>query len=292
MTSPGHPFATIALIGRYASPGIADPVARLAAFLAARGHRVILDAETAEFTPLPGYPTASTADIGAHATLAIVVGGDGTMLSIARQLAPFDIPLIGVNQGRLGFLTDIALSDMEPALSAMLDGAYVEETRTLLDTKLLRGDGQCERSLALNDVVVNKSAISRLVEFDLYIDGNFVFQYKADGVIIATPTGSTAYSLAAGGPVLMPSVDAFVVTPVCPHSLTHRPLVVMETSQIELRVETGEEQAFLSIDGQIGLPVQQGDRVLCQRAGHKVKLMRIRRTFFDVLRNKLKWGQR
>jgi NAD+ kinase len=130
------------------------------------------------------------------------------------------------------------------------------------------------------------------VEFDLYIDGNFVFQYKADGVIIATPTGSTAYSLAAGGPVLMPSVDAFVVTPVCPHSLTHRPLVVTETSQIELRVETGEEQAFLSIDGQIGLPVQQGDHVFCERASHKVKLMRIRRTFFDVLRNKLKWGQR
>jgi len=156
MTSAGHHFATIALIGRYASPGIADPLGRLAAFLTARGHRVILDAETAEFTPLPGYATASTADMGANAGLAIVIGGDGTMLSIARQLAPFDIPLIGVNQGRLGFLTDIALSDMEPALSAMLDGEYVEETRTLLDTKLMRGNGQCERSLALNDVVVNR----------------------------------------------------------------------------------------------------------------------------------------
>jgi NAD+ kinase len=145
----------------------------------------------------------------------------------------------------------------------------------------------------LNDAVVNKSAISRLIDFDLLIDGAFVFNYKADGVIIATPTGSTAYSLAAGGPILMPSVESFVVTPVCPHSLTHRPLVVTDKAQIELRVETGdEEDAFLSIDGQVGLPVKRGDRLICARASHTVKLLRMRRTFFEALRAKLKWGQR
>src|ERR1700688_949237 len=164
MTSPGHPFATIALIGRYASPGIADPLSRLAAFLAARGHRVILDAETAEFTPVPGYPSASMSEIGAGAALAVVVGGDGTMLSIARQLAPYGVPLIGVNQGRLGFLTDIALSDMETTLAAMLDGAYVEETRTLLDAALTRVAGGGERTLALNDVVVNRGALGGLID--------------------------------------------------------------------------------------------------------------------------------
>ena len=156
-----------------------------------------------------------------------------------------------------------------PRLESVDRGECPVELRSVLDCRLIRG-GECiSRHFALNDVVVNKSAISRLVEFDLYIDGNFVFLYKADGVIIATPTGSTAYSLAAGGPVLMPSVDAFVVTPVCPHSLTHRPLVVTQNSQIELKVETGEEQAFLSIDGQVGVPVQQGDQVICQRAEHQ-----------------------
>ena len=211
-----------------------------------------------------------------------------------RRRAPWrneGVPILAVNLGSLGFLTEIPLNELYVALEAVDQGQCPVELRSVLDCRLVRNGKRISQNFALNDVVVNKSAISRLVEFDLYIDGNFVFQYKADGVIIATPTGSTAYSLAAGGPVLMPSVEAFAVTPVCPHSLTHRPLVVTETSQIELRIETGEEQAFLSIDGQIGLPVQQGDRVLCQRAGHKVKIMRIRRTFFEVLRNKLKWGQ-
>jgi len=154
-------------------------------------------------------------------------------------------------------------------------------------------DEEClTQHFALNDVVVAKSAISRLVEFDLIVDGHLVFGYRADGVIVSTPTGSTAYSLAAGGPIMTPSVEAFVVTPVCPHSLTHRPLVVSDHAKIELLAETGGEEAFLSVDGQVGLPLLHGDRVICEKASHKVKLIRLRRTFFDVLRNKLKWGQR
>src|SRR5262252_5566162 len=224
-----------------------------------RSYTIYMDEETARYTN--GEHVVPRDVIGSkHPDFALVLGGDGTLL--------YD------------------------ALEAVDQKCCPAELRSVVECRLLRG-GECiSHHFALNDVVVNKSAISRLVEFDLYIDGNFVFQYKADGVIIATPTGSTAYSLAAGGPVLMPSVDAFVVTPVCPHSLTHRPLVVTQNSQIELRIETGEEQAFLSIDGQVGLPVQQDDQVLCQRAAHKVKLMRLRRTFFEVLSNKLKWGQR
>ena len=256
-----------------------------------RDYQLYMDEETARYTNCE--QVISRLEIGKkHPDFALVLGGDGTLLSAARSVAHEGVPILAVNLGSLGFLTEVPLNELYVALEAIDQGQCPVEERSVLDCRLVRNAQCISQNFALNDVVVNKSAISRLVEFDLYIDGNFVFQYKADGVIIATPTGSTAYSLAAGGPVLMPSVDAFVVTPVCPHSLTHRPLVVTETSQIELRVETGEEQAFLSIDGQIGLPVQQGDRVFCQRAGHKVKLMRLRRTFFDVLRNKLKWGQR
>ena len=256
-----------------------------------RSYTIYMDEETARYTN--GEKVVRRQEIGAlHPEFVLVLGGDGTLLSAARAVASEGVPILAVNLGSLGFLTEIPLGELYVALEAVDQGQCPVELRSVLDCRLVRG-GECiSHHFALNDVVVNKSAISRLVEFDLFIDGNIVFQYKADGVIIATPTGSTAYSLAAGGPVLMPSVDAFVVTPVCPHSLTHRPLVVTERSQIELRIETGEEQAFLSIDGQIGVPVQQGDRVICQRAEHKVKLLRVRRTFFEVLRTKLKWGQR
>jgi NAD+ kinase len=256
-----------------------------------RSYTIYMDEETARYTN--GEHVVPRDVIGSkHPDFALVLGGDGTLLSAARAVAHESVPILAVNLGSLGFLTEIPLSELYDALEAVDQKCCPAELRSVVECRLLRG-GECiSHHFALNDVVVNKSAISRLVEFDLYIDGNFVFQYKADGVIIATPTGSTAYSLAAGGPVLMPSVDAFVVTPVCPHSLTHRPLVVTQNSQIELRIETGEEQAFLSIDGQVGLPVQQDDQVLCQRAAHKVKLMRLRRTFFEVLSNKLKWGQR
>jgi NAD+ kinase len=256
-----------------------------------RQYTIYIDEETARYTN--GETVLPRPAIGGkHPDFVLVLGGDGTLLSAARAVAHEDVPILAVNLGSLGFLTEIPLNELYEALEVVDGGQCPVELRSVLDCRLIRG-GECiSRNFALNDVVVNKSAISRLVEFDLFIDGNSVFQYKADGVIIATPTGSTAYSLAAGGPVLMPSVDAFVVTPVCPHSLTHRPLVVTEKSLIELRIETGEEQAFLSIDGQVGVPVQQGDQVLCQRASHKVKLLRVRRTFFEVLRTKLKWGQR
>ena len=280
-----------AIISKPSKPELASILPELLAWLRKRGYTLYLDQETAQYTN--GEEIVARTALGAkHPDFALVLGGDGTLLSAARALAHEDVPILGVNLGSLGFLTEVPLTEMYSTLEAVDGGHCPVEERSVLDCSLVRGNETLAQHFALNDVVVNKSAISRLVDFDLLINGAFVFNYKADGVIIATPTGSTAYSLAAGGPVLMPSVESFVVTPVCPHALTHRPLVVTDKAQIELRVETGAEEAFLSIDGQIGMPVKQGDRVLCHRASHTVRLMRIRRTFFDVLRNKLKWGQR
>ncbi len=280
-----------AIISKPSKPELAAILPELLAWFRRRGYTLYLDQETAQYAN--GEVVVPRTAMGAkHPDFALVLGGDGTLLSAARALAHEDVPILGVNLGSLGFLTEVPLSEMYTTLEAVDAGQCPVENRSVLDCTLFRDNQPLAHHFALNDVVVNKSAISRLIDFDLLINGVFVFSYKADGVIIATPTGSTAYSLAAGGPVLMPSVASFVVTPVCPHALTHRPLEVTDTAQIELRVETSAEEAFLSIDGQIGMPVKEGDRVLCRRAEHTVQLMRVRRTFFDVLRNKLKWGQR
>ena len=283
---------SVAIISKPSKTELAGILPELLDWFRNRGYQLYLDQETAQYTD--GDEIVPREQIGAkHPNFALVLGGDGTLLSAARSVAHEGVPILAVNLGSLGFLTEVPLSEMYLTLEAVDSGLCPGEERSVLDCSLFR-DGACLAHLfALNDAVVNKSAISRLIDFDLLIDGEFVFNYKADGVIIATPTGSTAYSLAAGGPILMPSVESFVVTPVCPHSLTHRPLVVTDKAQIELRVETGdEEDAFLSIDGQVGLPVQRGDRLICARAGHSVKLLRMRKTFFEALRAKLKWGQR
>ncbi len=283
---------SVAIISKPSKTELAGILPELLNWFHSRGYQLYLDQETAQYTD--GEQVVPREQIGAkHPDFALVLGGDGTLLSAARAVAHEGVPILAVNLGSLGFLTEVPLGEMYPTLDAVHSGLCPMEERSVLDCRLFRG-GEClAHHFALNDAVVNKSAISRLIDFDLLIDGAFVFNYKADGVIIATPTGSTAYSLAAGGPILMPSVESFVVTPVCPHSLTHRPLVVTDKAQIELRVETSdEEDAFLSIDGQVGLPVKQGDRVVCCRAGHSVKLLRMRKTFFEALRAKLKWGQR
>ena len=291
MSAPAPLFPTIALVGRYASPAIAEPLGRLAAFLAKRGHRVLLDAETAQFTPLPGYPTAPMAEIGRQATLAIVIGGDGTMLSIARQLAPCDVPLIGINQGRLGFLTDIAVAEMETVVAAMLEGAYAEETRTLLDATLTRADGGGERALALNDVFVNRGVVGGMIECAVTIDGRFVYAMRADGLIVATPTGSTAYALSAQGPIVDPGVAAFLLVPVAPHALTNRPIAVRDSVVIEIALLRGKD-AGLHCDGQANFSLSEGDRVVVRRAEHRVRLLHPKdHDHFAMLRRKLHWSE-
>jgi NAD+ kinase len=196
-----------------------------------------------------------------------------------------------VNLGSLGFLTDVPLASLFPMLDQIAEGHAAVEQRSLMRCELLRGEEILGSYNAFNDVVVNKTALARLNHYDLFVDKAFVSSYRADGMIVATPTGSTAYSLSAGGPVLMPAVNAFVITPVAPHSLTHRPLVVPDSSVVELRLRSDEEVAYLSLDGQPGLDLKDGDRVRCRRSEHKVSLFRTETDFFHVLRTKLKWGE-
>ena len=227
-----------------------------------------------------------------HPDLVVVLGGDGTLLSAARVTAAIDVPLLGVNLGSLGFLTEVPLQSLYPMLDAIAKGRAAVEHRSLMQCELLRGETVRGTYLVFNDAVVNKTALARLNNYELFVDKAFVSSYRADGMIVATPTGSTAYSLSAGGPVLMPTVNAFVITPVAPHSLTHRPLVVPDSVEIEILLRSEEEVAYLSLDGQPGLDLRDGDRVRCRRSEHQVTLFRTGLDFFHVLRSKLKWGER
>ena len=224
--------------------------------------------------------------------LVVVLGGDGTLLSAARITAAIDVPLLGVNLGSLGFLTEVPLQSLYSMLDAIAQGRAPIEQRTLINVEIHRDGVVRGNYLVFNDAVVNKTPLARLNTYDLYVDKAFVSGYRADGMIIATPTGSTAYSLSAGGPVLMPSVRALVITPVAPHSLTHRPLVVPDSSEIEILLRSEEEVAYLSLDGQPGLDLRDGDRVRCRRSEHMASLFRTGTDFFTVLRSKMKWGEK
>jgi NAD+ kinase len=252
---------------------------------------VIVDPETAKYTN--GEEQVLRSEMSSRPLdLVISLGGDGTLLSAVRATAATDAPLLGVNLGTLGFLTDVPLSSLFSMLEAIAQGRAPVERRSLMRCELLRGEEVRGRYLAFNDVVVNKTALARLNNYDLFIDQVFVSSYRSDGMIVATPTGSTAYSLSAGGPVVMPTVDAFVITPVAPHSLTHRTLVVPDSAVVEILLRSDEEVAYLSLDGQPGLDLRDGDRVRCRRSEHKVSLFRTEADFFHVLRTKLKWGER
>jgi NAD+ kinase len=283
-------FPRIALVGRYASPGMVEPLGRLAGFLRTRGHSVVLEDETARETPLTGYATATAEALGTHADLAIVLGGDGTMLSIARRLAPLDVPLIGINLGRLGFLTDIPLARMEESVGAMLGGRYIEERRTMLDATVERNGGAPERALAVNDVAVNRGSLGTMIDCSVEIDGRHAFFLRADGLIVATPTGSTAYALSAGGPILQPNVPAFALVPVAPHALTHRPVAVADTVTIRVTVVRGRDAAA-NCDGQARFPLAEGEAVTIRRASHAARFLHPEgHDHFAMLREKLHWS--
>ena len=273
-----------------AKPELARILPELLQWLTSHNYQIIIDRESAIY--IQGPEVVEREKMGSRALdFVIVLGGDGTFLSAARVVARAGIPILGINLGTLGFLTEVPLAELYDSLEAVDQGRCTIEERSLIHSQLVRG-GECVANFdSLNDVIVSKAAIARLASFELYIDQMFVSNYKADGLIISTPTGSTAYSMAAGGPILTPSVDGFVVTPVSPHSLTHRVLVVRDTSEVVIVVKTGHEQAYLSIDGQLGTPVTDGDRVVCRKSKHKVQMYRVRKTFFEVLRTKLKWGQ-
>lgn len=287
----GRSSKAVAIISKPAKPELVNILPHLFEWLDQHRYTVIVDEETSAYTN--GREVVERARIETRSPdYAIVLGGDGTLLSAARSVAKAGVPILGVNLGTLGFLTEVPLAELYPALDAIDSEHYSLDCRSMVHCQLIRAGESIASYDALNDAIVNKVSIARLASLDLYIDDMFVSNYKADGMIIATPTGSTAYSVAAGGPILMPSVEAFVVTPVSPHSLTHRPLVVRDASEIVVLVNTEQEAAFLSIDGQVGMELRDGDRIVCRKSQYSVKLMRISKTFFDVLRTKLKWGQR
>lgn len=280
---------TAAIVSKPAKPELAAIVPEALRWLAARGYRVYIDQQTAAYAAHDlVVPRAEIAR--QQPEFVLVLGGDGTLLSAARAIGEAQIPLLAVNLGSLGFLTEVRLDELYGTLEAAVEGGCPVEARSVLDCRLIRDGREIAHYRALNDAVI-KSTVARLIGFKLCINGEQVVEYQADGVIVATPTGSTAYSLAAGGPVLMPSVDAIVLTPICPHSLTHRPLVVGDDASISVRLDSGAD-GVLSVDGQVGMPVVQGDQIVCCKANYQVKLLRMRKPFFDVLRSKLRWGQR
>jgi len=282
---------SVGIISKPAKPELAQILPPLFEWFREHDYQIMIDGETAVYAS--GPEVLDRRELASRPLdFVVVLGGDGTLLSTSRVVAKAGIPVLGVNLGSLGFLTEVPLPELYQALDEVDQKRASVESRSLVHCELLRGGQSIMSYSALNDVIVNKSALARLNTYDLYIDKTFVTTYKADGLIVSTPTGSTAYSMAAGGPILMPSVDAFVITPVSPHSLTHRPLVVRDSVEIEIVVKTGEEEAYLSVDGQVGMPVRDDDKVVCRKEQHRVQLLRIRRAFFEVLRTKLKWGQR
>jgi len=279
------------VISKPDKPELARVVPDLLGWLRKHDYQVVMDPETAAYAA--GFEVVARNDMASRPlNFVIVLGGDGTLLSAARAVAKSDIPVLGVNLGSLGFLTEVPLENLYTTLQSIEDSCCNVDTRSLVHCDVMRQDTSIAQYDALNDVVVGKGTIARLNHCDVYVDRLFVSRYQADSLIVSTPTGSTAYSLAAGGPILMPSVEAFVITPVSAHSLTHRPLVVRNTAEIEIVVKTGEDEAYLSIDGQVGMPMFDGDRVRCRKSEYQVKLLHVQGTFFDVLRTKLKWGQR
>jgi NAD+ kinase len=281
-----------AIISKPGKPELGMVVREVAGWLRAHQYTLICDAVTAEFCQ-DCAPVERAEMIRQMPDFIIVLGGDGTLLATGHDVARAGIPIVGVNLGSLGFLTEVKQEEIHQALEALDSGRCAVSLRSMLECRLLRNGRVIATYEALNDVVVNQGALARITDFDLRINGQFVSNYKADGLIVATPTGSTAYSLAAGGPILAPDVPAFVITPVASHALTNRPLVVQDTDVIEISMKSSREAAILAIDGQQGAPVVDGDIVQCRKSELRVKLLKLpERSFFDVLRMKLKWGER
>lgn len=283
-------FRHAALVGKYNAQGIGGVLDDIATFLARQGLEVSLERETALNVDLSGYPSLTPADIGRECDLVIVVGGDGTMLGIARQLAPYDLPLVGVNQGRLGFITDVPIDELAAALGPMLAGDYEEERRTMLEGAVWR-DGECIfEGIAMNDVVVSRGATASMVELKIDINDAFVANLRADGLIIGSPTGSTAYALSAGGPILHPGVAAWVMAPIAPHDLSNRPIVLPDAVQFTIEIVAGRD-ASVSFDMQSLASLLHGDRITVKRSAHQVRFLHPRGwSYYATLRRKLHWN--
>ena len=293
-------FRHVALVGKYQSSSTTaaaleqtrQALCEIADFLQAQGCAVALETETALHTGLnEQLPCLDIEGLGQQCDLGIVVGGDGTMLGVGRHMAPYDIPLIGINQGRLGFVTDIALHDFAQVLGPMLQGAYAQEVRTLMQAQVVRDGATVYEALAMNDVVVNRGSTSGMVELRVEVDGHFVSNQRADGLIVATPTGSTAYNLSVGGPLMHPLIPAWVMAPIAPHTLSNRPIVLPDHAEIMIEVVSGRDISA-NFDMQSLAALQHGDRIYVRRAAHSVRFLHPHGwNYFDTLRKKLGWNE-
>jgi NAD+ kinase len=280
----------VGLISKPNSDAAAEIVPKLLAWLGARGIEIRCDEQSAFYVGAAGIPRELVPE---GCELVIVLGGDGTLLSAARAIGRREIPLFAVNLGGLGFLTAITVDELYPELERAFRGEHRVARRRFLHAEVVRNGETVATYEALNDAVLTKASIARMIDLDAYVDQQFVCAYKADGLIVSTPTGSTAYSLSAGGPIIFPSVPAICLTPICPHMLTNRPVLVAETSVIRVVARGPDESVYLTIDGQIGNPIKEGDTLVCRSSRHSLLLIRPpRMMFFDVLREKLKWGER
>lgn len=288
-------FPTVALIGKYHDAGIAAPLKALATMLHEAGREVLFEAETASRTGLTDYPAVSLDDIGRRASLAIVMGGDGTMLGAARQLAPWNVPLAGINHGRLGFITDIPLSRAHDAVAQLLDGQFEAEERVLLHGRVLRGDEILYEAPALNDVVLSRAGRGGMIEMRVEVGNQVMYNMRADGMVLATPTGSTAYALSVNGPILHPSLRGIVLVPVAPQTLSNRPIVLPDSHTVSITlVSTGRVEAGASVhfDMQTWSQLAAGDRIVVERAPHTIRFLHpAGYSYYATLRRKLNWSQ-
>jgi len=288
---PEKALQTIGILSRPRRKQLSVVVPALLKWLENRGIKTVLDEETAAALPAggKGQPRSAVADAS---QLLLVLGGDGTMLAAARLAAPRRIPILPINMGSLGFLTSFTLDELYPALEETLAGNSSISQRVMLQAELVRGGSVIENQRALNDVVIHKGALARMIQLELSINSDFVCRYRADGLIVSSPTGSTAYSLSAGGPIVHPAVEAFIITPICPHMLTDRPVVVRDYCQIEIKMNGDAESVYLTLDGQRGVPLEPTDILRVQRAKEALQLIQPpKKPYFEILRNKLKWGE-
>ena len=289
--APEKAFQTIGILSRPRREQLSVVVPPLLNWLEGRGIKTVLDEETAAAlaTGSKGQPRSAVADAS---QLLLVLGGDGTMLAAARLAAPRQIPILPINMGSLGFLTSFTLDELYPALEETLAGNSSISQRVMLQAELVRAGDVIESQRALNDVVIHKGALARMIQLELSINSDFVCRYRADGLIVSSPTGSTAYSLSAGGPIVHPAVEAFIITPICPHMLTDRPVVVRDYCCLEVKLNGDTESVYLTLDGQRGVPLEPTDIVRVTRAKEQLQLIQPpKKPYFEILRNKLKWGE-
>jgi NAD+ kinase len=291
-TSETPAVQSVGIISRPRRTDVAKVAPGLLTWLEKRGLRVLCDAETAECIP-SSCKVKAREEIPALSDLLIVLGGDGTLLAAARLLGERNVPILPVNLGGLGFLTSVTLDDLYPVLEQAISGEARYSERVMLESRVMRQGKPFHCARALNDAVLNKAALARIIDLELRVNGEFVSGFKADGLIVSTPTGSTAYSLAAGGPIIYPIVSAFVITPICPHTLTNRPLVIPDSAKIEIGFAAGEAPIYLTLDGLVGVELHASDVVALNAAAQRLRLVRPKeKTYFSVLRDKLKWGER